>query len=726
MTNLDTALPGYTAFDLPEGRHQHWTNTDWEEEFQITNAQIDQFLQVRDPFIILARSAARLLTERRDPESDHEPIEQSVVELTQAMILRTRKFSRTTPTSPGNLVRLWSLIERNQAAFLHRTTAATGESLEAHILHRAQLQTSYYRNLFTQEDCERFVQSILTKIEQPSNAALSYSLSKAYTSLSHIADHVRGRMEIFHRHLQTLLRTKDREVLRKEIAFFRGMYPVANRAWRSGLELSSPIEQLRSMAFQLSELAYPWVFTIPNEALDKVLGSDRSWIDKLCLSLGDLASVEREHIYLNNPVWKHPYIRINGGGLFAALPYAPFSFPFAILEELMEGQPQLLRSYERARSASLEEEIAKTIRVAAPSARVYDNVVWTSPDDGQSYENDVVAVIGNFIFMFEAKSGKIKDGSRRGGRSSLEKNFKELFVEPGIQAFRLQSYLDKYQSKAEIRTKSDGRIIDLGLTRRKIVYRFSICIEHFASLTSAKYYLKELGVINDDTAWAPVLSLGELLMIAKFLDTEVSFVHYLTRRATLEDLIQIEGDEQDYLSLYLTNGLWLNAEAFDGQRLLLHNSDSLVRVPKVARDNRLEFALQGVQLSPLWFQIARELYQNEEQVHRFDLVTAILNQLPPALADIEKRIRRWRRGASHNGEDVLSIRFKVSERNYIVAVYLAKKPMIAPEWRDVAHGIVAPFAAETGMADCAVFMMLRKTKSTTFDGVSFFRFARRI
>ncbi|MGO8506652.1 hypothetical protein AB9F35_35590, partial [Rhizobium leguminosarum] len=45
-------------------------------------------------------------------------------------------------------------------------------------------------------------------------------------------------------------------------------------------------------------------------------------------------------------------------------------------------------------------------------------------------------------------------------------------------------------------------------------------------------------------------------MIAKFLDTEVSFVHYLTRRATLEDLIQIEGDEQDYLSLYLTNGLW--------------------------------------------------------------------------------------------------------------------------------------------------------------------------
>lgn len=356
---------------------------------------------------------------------------------------------------------------------------------------------------------------------------------------------------------------------------------------------------------------------------------------------------------------------------------------------------------------------------------MYDNVVWTSPDDGHSYENDVVAAVGNFIFLFEAKSGKIKDGSRRGGRSSLEKNFKELFIEPGIQASRLQNYLDKYKSRAELRTKSDGNVIDLGLNRPKIVYRFSICIEHFASLTSAKFYLKELGVISDEAAWAPVLSLGELLMIAKFLDTEVSFVHYLTRRATLEDFAAIEGDEQDYLSLYLTNGLWLDVAALDGQRLLLHNADSLVRVPKVARINRREFDLHGVQLSPLWFQIARELYRNEDQVHRFDLICTILNQLPPALAEIEKQIRRWRRGTSHNGEDILIVRFKVSERNYILAVHLSKTRMSTPEWRNLAHDIAAPFAAESEMADCAVFLMLRRTKSSTFDGVSFFRFGRR-
>lgn len=44
------------------------------------------------------------------------------------------------------------------------------------------------------------------------------------------------------------------------------------------------------------------------------------------------------------------------------------------------------------------------------------------------------------------------------------------------------------------------------------------------------------------------------MMIAKHLDSEVSFGHYLSRRYSIESLLDFIGDEQDLLSMYLTNG----------------------------------------------------------------------------------------------------------------------------------------------------------------------------
>ncbi|MGB6795140.1 MAG: hypothetical protein WBE48_00820 [Xanthobacteraceae bacterium] len=70
-----------------------------------------------------------------------------------------------------------------------------------------------------------------------------------------------------------------------------------------------------------------------------------------------------------------------------------------------------------------------------PSAEVYERVIWSDPKTGKGFENDVVALIGNTIFLFEAKAGRIADAARRGGALSLERNFKELFVEPGEQAY---------------------------------------------------------------------------------------------------------------------------------------------------------------------------------------------------------------------------------------------------------------------------------------------------
>ena len=349
---------------------------------------------------------------------------------------------------------------------------------------------------------------------------------------------------------------------------------------------------MRIFGFQISELAWPSVFTLDRQYLERRFDSEVvDGLYRLSLAPGGLNGQNPEHVYLNNPIWRKPYLRLEDGSLFTALPQLVFSFPFAIIEGMMEGQHALTIAYADARSDYLENAVEDLLTRAMPSATVYRGVVWDDPATGQTWENDVVALLGNFVFVFEVKSGQINAAARRGGDLSLIKNFKELFVEPGEQGWRLQNYLDTQRQKAVLRLKSDNRRLDFKLDRPKVVYRYSICFEHFANLTSARYYLKALGLIKNATAWSPVLSLGELQMIARFLDTEVSFQHYLTRRSTVDELIDFDGDEQDILSLYLINGLCLDPSALEGQRVAFLEADTPVRTQRcldlIAENQRL-------------------------------------------------------------------------------------------------------------------------------------------
>lgn len=227
----------------------------------------------------------------------------------------------------------------------------------------------------------------------------------------------------------------------------------------------------------------------------------------------------------------------------------------------------------------------------------------------------------------------------------------------------------------------------------------------------------------DGTAWAPVLSLGELLLIERFLDTEVSFFHYLTRRATIEELIDFDGDEQDLLSMYLTNGLCLDKAALSGKKVRFLNADAMVRKPGKPRSDRTEVEVHGVNLSPMWAATVRELYGDSRNRHRFDIIQTILNQYPPALMNMERRIRRWRRGRSSGG-DVMIADYKIGNQKFVVAVHLMKQIPGADAWRErsrnIAHGL-----ASMGATDCAVFLRLRRSKEKTFDGFSFFRMGQR-
>jgi hypothetical protein len=206
------------------------------------------------------------------------------------------------------------------------------------------------------------------------------------------------------------------------------------------------------------------------------------------------------------------------------------------------------------------------------------------------------------------------------------------------------------------------------------------------------------------------------------LDTEVSFFHYLTRRATLEQVVEFQGDEMDILAVYLTNCLCIDGEQLAGRILMFRDVDQIVRRPKTPRADRRQCEVYGTSLSAYWQAVVHELYLEEDFRHRFDLIQVVLNQDPNSLAAIERQLRRWKQGLGKGGGDIALSKCEIGRRVFVLACHMAKTRLHETEWitrsRDIAYSCAAEMFSAS---DCAVFMKFKKSRVWTFDGVSFFR-----
>jgi hypothetical protein len=719
-------IPGFEMRKMEppsDGGRRAKTPDEWAADFENTGARLRRFLLARDPYVVIAKTAFRTLFEANMPRSDKvRRIEQAETEVLIAVFLALGGQTKKAPTSPRNFSRLWKLLETNLTTFLRKQPRSDEPGIPDFVTLRARLQTIYYRNLFDEASCKDTIIDILQRCDAVSLSATGQALSVTYGNLVRINDLVIARFHEFYEAIRSLLAAEDRDAALKAIEFFCEVSPLAKRTWRLSERRFEKLEDLTMAGFQVSELANDWVFTLPRELLDKEFDpATIALIERLSIRPGELAGSNADHFYMNNPIWRRPFVAKPDGGLFVPLPHLVFSFPFQIIEGLIEGNKLLEAAYFDARAEYLEDAIATILTTAMPSASVFQSVEWDDPVTGKRYENDVVATVGNYVFLFEAKSGRISGAARRGGEKSLANNIREIFIEPGEQAARLQSYLDAEGPAARLWLKGSGAPVDLKLDKPKVVHKFSICIEHFAALTSAKSYLKGMGLVKDDTAWAPVLSIGELQMVARFLDTEISFVHYLTRRYTLEEEIDFDGDEQDLLSMYLVNRFLFNPEGVSDRKIMFQDADDLVRRPATARTDRTEVAVHGIPLSPYWLSVIKELYLVKGQGHRFDIIVDILNQFPPALEGMERKLKRWRRGDLGKNNEVLHVKNKIGSRLHVVAVYLGKS-LDGDEWtrraRDIAEYAVLP---HIGPSDFAAFLIFRKSGEKTFDGFYFGR-----
>ncbi|MEH3119946.1 MAG: hypothetical protein PGN25_20775 [Methylorubrum populi] len=714
------AIPGYGEIDLASQIGSSFEG-DPVAAVAKTRDHIVAFLEVRDPIALLAKSGEQLLREMIGGPSlgpGASGLDQVHVELLQAFVLRAG-HGKPVPTSPKSIVRLRKLLRENLMAYLASSNLNPNSTHDDELARRVRLHTIFYRNLFNSDDAMEIVPALLKHMDVASRARLGFTLSDFARALYSMFLDVGDRFAERIAREQVLREGRDVE---GAVGDLIDSSEIARRMWcLTGAR--SETQEARGMAgFQLAEMLCTPLFTLTRTELVERFGTlITAALFSCSLKAGSLTAGDSDRLYLENPIWRQPFIALDADTLFLPLPVLLVSFPFAIMERVIGHDERLLKAYADARSRYLEDEAERIIGESLPSARVHRGVSWIDPDTGKAFENDVVAVVGMHVLVVEAKSGRLKPASRRGGVASLRTNFRELYVEPGEQAARLEAVLARGPGAVTL-VDRDGVEVRIESSGPCVVYKFGLCVEQFASVTSSGRLFRELGLLGADQDWAPILTLGELRMLSAFLDTEVAFLHYLTRRSTIDDVLDFVADEQDLLSMYLSNGFAIDAHALAGRQVLFLYADAAVRGRKEPRSDRTAFATPGVQLPRIWRRIAEEIHATLDR-HRFDKLFTILNQQPSALSEVERRVRRWRSGGGRGKGNTLSCRAAVGDRVFVVAVHFARnRPEDAQTWTLNARCMASDLAKTLGATDCLLLLMTRRSSDLTFDAISFFRF----
>lgn len=329
-------------------------------------------------------------------------------------------------------------------------------------------------------------------------------------------------------------------------------------AFLASLPKRMPLRHLRMLLLSHADRWLVMEMRVEPRVIAERLGKPLALVAKVFAALGmypgALRQHEKEHFFLSNPVWLKPAVQVDDDFLFFA-PQSLVSFLPSILRNLF-AEAGLTKALEKRRTAYLEEEMARVIGEALPSATLLPNVEWYW--EGVRYETDLIAVIDRVVLIAEAKSGALTASGLRGAPDSVRKHVRSLIVEPAIQSARLRAILLAARDGAgDALAVANGLGLELDPAKIDTILRVSVTLDDFSTLASAQSDLKRAGLVPDDVDLPPTMGLADLSTCAHILDDPLYFLHYLAKRERFQGRVPIFGDELDYLGTYLVCGLEL-------------------------------------------------------------------------------------------------------------------------------------------------------------------------
>lgn len=269
--------------------------------------------------------------------------------------------------------------------------------------------------------------------------------------------------------------------------------------------------------------------------------------ENFSLSLGDLENYNTEFIFLDNPIWNNPLIKLDEEKFLCPIPQVFFSFILLSLDTFIEKIDK--KALSKRRAVYLEEKIEEIVKRRFPSALTVSGVKWDY--EGSTYETDLITFIDSHAIIIEAKSHKITKPALRGAPDRIKRHIREIIIDPSVQSRRFEKHLINICNGSTVDDKLQEQL-PVDLSEIKKIIRVSVSLEDFSTLQANVSQLDNTGWIPQDFEPCPSMNLADFESLFDLLEHPVQIIHYLTQRANLQGKIDFLGDELDFMGLYLT------------------------------------------------------------------------------------------------------------------------------------------------------------------------------
>lgn len=568
-----------------------------------------------DPLVLLAFVGAYeipVAIDRASLTPDPERLRQHQHELLQALCLRTPPTEyRHEPDAMESYVELKTVLRDVSHAWPEvglRDVKLKGDSqlLSRRVAQeRVRHSTFVIRNFGYRQQSERLCRDLFRPISERIAQLCGVRPESLITLLDGMIELGETRLNAFKDRLRPMMRAATSE---QAIIEYHAAYP------RIDVDAEALTELFRDRGFDVSAtksallnhntLRLPSIFEFTVEELQHLVPNDNaSLVVDIALrewgiKFGDLAGTAPARLFLDNPVWARPIIRINDSTAFGPSLSTLNSFRIELIESALIHDESVKKAYHDHRAKYLEDEVTRLLVGSLPGCDFWRGSIWKDLESGEQFENDLLLRLDSYAIIVEAKSARVTEPARRGGLDRLERTFKELVQKPTEQANRFERFLRSSGERLDLQCRHGGRnSIDLRGVRHFL--RLNVTLAMIADLISRWPEIQEAGWLPESFAGCPTIPLWDLESTLELLEGPCQALHYLRRRTEIEAHVDYQGDELDLLGVYLRGG-FNHPGIGAGVKIVTTGMQAVVDPYMMRREHGLPVEKPRLEMSPWW------------------------------------------------------------------------------------------------------------------------------
>jgi hypothetical protein len=516
---------------------------------------------------------------------EHWDLQQAFLEFIQGVSLRvdSNEFERE-PVLPSDmqlfiqtLKSLFEALQLKNSEPLTNEELTLEEQMLAHNTMYQQQKTQFQRNWGFPFQTRRLTRAFFVEFDSEFEAEFGIEIEQVCSLLFCMPELIAEQVQEFNsKRVRILNKKTTKEIMAQYHLEFTDLVrdPEFFEKFlddRGINEMEKRLRVTRQMVQAHSDLRIGDLFEITVEKVMKACGLQpqyHSAVERLfrliSISAGDISDVPTEHIFGANPIWIKPLIR-DQDKLQLPIPGLIYSFSLDILEELIRSRPQLSKKFEKRKikSKALENETLILFKKHFPEASFFSNTV-VKRDGKVIGENDLLMVYSSHAVIVEVKSGNLSASARRGSHLRMVSDFEKLLTDANDQANRFCNYLRNGLDEGVVLADTSGRPISIDLSGVMIWQKLIVTAESLGFLSANLQSLTNSGLLKTKGELSPAASLADLEIVFDILSCPSEKLHYLMKRAEVQEHYESMADELDLLAVYLDTGL--NIEATGGRQ----------------------------------------------------------------------------------------------------------------------------------------------------------------